>query len=195
MFLASMSHELRTPMNGILGMVQQFYKSALSEQQTELLDTIDSSGNQLLAIINQVLDFSKIEANKIELDITTTDIKKLALDVIAISHPNQDKISKLQVSVIFSQEGFPKLLIDDVRLKQVLFNLMNNAIKFTKLGMVTLFVTLVKKTKNNCIIKFTIEDTGIGINQKKNLSVVYTIYPTRFINYPSLWRDRLRPIN
>jgi signal transduction histidine kinase len=173
MFLASMSHELRTPMNGILGMVQQFYKSALSEQQTELLDTIESSGSQLLAIINQVLDFSKVDSNNIELDIITTDIKKLVLDVIAISIINQDKTSELKVAAIFSEEEFPKLLIDDVRLKQVLLNLMNNAVKFTTLGTVTLFVTLVEEIKNNCTIKFTIEDTGMGINQEK-ISELFT---------------------
>ncbi|MFT5716532.1 MAG: CheY-like chemotaxis protein/anti-sigma regulatory factor (Ser/Thr protein kinase) [Oleiphilaceae bacterium] len=125
------------------------------------------------AIINQVLDFSKVDSNNIELDITTTDIKKLVLDVIAISSINQDKTSELKVGAIFLEEEFPKLLIDDVRLKQVLLNLMNNAVKFTTLGTVTLFVTLVEESKNNCTIKFTIEDTGIGINQEK-ISALFT---------------------
>jgi len=167
MFLASMSHELRTPMNGILGMVQQFHKSTLSEEETELLETIESSGDQLLAIINQVLDFSKVEANKIELDNTTTDIKRLVLDVIAISNTSQDKSTELKVEAIFSEQDFPKLLVDDVRLKQVLLNLVNNAIKFTALGSVTVLISLVEVIENTCTIKFTVRDTGIGIHQKK----------------------------
>ena len=167
MFLASMSHELRTPMNGILGMVQQFYKLSLTDQQVDLLDTIESSGNQLLAIINQVLDFSKVEANEIQLDTTTTDIKRLIKDVISISITNQEQNTDVKIETTFSEQDFPLLVVDDIRLKQVLLHLVNNAIKFTKNGKITFTIILVKVIDNNCTLEFSVKDTGIGISEDK----------------------------
>jgi len=167
MFIASMSHELRTPMNGILGMVQQFSKTSLTDQQEFYLDTIESSGDQLLAIINQVLDFSKIEADKVELHPTTTDIRKLILDVITLCRCGIEVNSNLIIQEIFTQQDYPKVLVDDIRLKQVLINLVNNAIKFTKKGYVKLELTTVSSCDNNCQLKFSIIDTGIGISQDR----------------------------
>jgi len=167
MFLASMSHELRTPMNGILGMVQQFNKTHLSQEQTYCLETIERSGEQLLAIINQVLDFSKIEANKIELHPAPTDIKKLANDVISLCSSVTEASKQLTIKVVFSEQNYPTVLIDDIRLKQVLINLVNNAIKFTKKGYVTLELTTILINEHECKLKFSVIDSGVGISQDR----------------------------
>jgi len=167
MFLASMSHELRTPMNGILGMVQQFYKTALTDQQTDLIETIESSGDQLLAIINQVLDFSKIEENKIELHHSPTDLKKLISDVISLCSGSIESTSSIAIKAIFTEPDYPNVLVDDIRLKQVLINLLNNAIKFTQQGHVELKLSLLSSIEQNCRFEFSVIDTGIGIEQEK----------------------------
>jgi len=167
MFIASMSHELRTPMNGILGMVQQFSKTPLTEQQEFLLDTIGRSGDQLLAIINQVLDFSKIEANKIELHPSATNIKELVLDVIAVCRSSVQSSDNVVIEAVFTEQDFMHVLVDDIRLKQVLINLVNNAIKFTKAGHVKVQLSRVSLEGSACELKFSVIDTGIGISQKR----------------------------
>ena len=173
MFIASMSHELRTPMNGILGMVQQFHKTSLTEQQDFLLETIGRSGDQLLAIINQVLDFSKIEAHKVELHPSTTDVKNLLLDVISVCRSGVETKSDLIIEVVFTEQDLPLVLVDDIRLKQVLINLVNNAIKFTKDGRVLLELNTISLNDNKCELKFSITDTGIGISENK-LNTLFT---------------------
>jgi len=167
MFLASMSHELRTPMNGILGMVQQFNKTSLTKQQEFLLDTIENSGDQLLAIINQALDFSKIEANKIELHPISIDAKNLVNDVIALCTSGIEVSTDLSIEAIFHQENFPQVLVDDVRLKQVLINLVNNAIKFTQKGHVKIELDFLLVNDDESQLMFSIIDTGAGISQEK----------------------------
>jgi len=167
MFIASMSHELRTPMNGILGMVQQFNKTSLTEQQVFLLDTIERSGDQLLAIINQVLDFSKIEAHKVELHPSVTELKKLVLDVIAVCRSSVETSENLIIEAVFAEQEFIHVLVDDLRLKQVLINLVNNAIKFTKNGHVKVELSKAPLSDKECKLNFAIIDTGIGISQER----------------------------
>jgi len=167
LFLASISHELRTPMNGILGMVQQFYKTSLTHQQSDLIETIESSGIQLLAIINQILDFSKIEANKIKLHHCTTDIKDLLTEVILICTSSISTERKLEVSTVFTEQDYPKIMVDDIRLKQVLINLVSNAIKFTKQGSVKLKLALLAADNSSCTLEISVIDTGVGIEQEK----------------------------
>ena len=167
MFLASMSHELRTPMNGILGMVQQFYKTSLTAQQTELIEIIESSGSQLLGVINQVLDFSKIEANKIELHHSSTDLKGLITDVISLCSSSVISTNKLEIKPVFTEPDYPTVLADDIRLKQVLINLVNNAIKFTNQGSVQLRLSLLSVCNQYCQLEFSVIDTGIGIEPHK----------------------------
>jgi len=167
LFLASMSHELRTPMNGILGMVQQFYKTSLTLQQTDLINTIESSGDQLLSIINQVLDFSKIEDNKVELHHSSTDLKQLFKDVITLCSSSLENMNELEVKAVFTEEDYPNVLVDDTRLKQVLINLVSNAIKFTKQGRVELKLSLLSACNNYCQLEFSVIDTGIGIERNK----------------------------
>jgi len=167
LFLASISHELRTPMNGILGMVQQCYKTSLTHQQTDLIETIESSGAQLLAIINQILDFSKIEANKIKLHHCTTDIKQLLTEVISICASSISPERELEVSTVFTEQDYPKIMVDDIRLKQVLINLVSNAIKFTKQGSVKLKLALLTADNTSCTLEISVIDTGVGIAQEK----------------------------
>jgi len=167
MFIASMSHELRTPMNGILGMVQQFTKTSLTEQQEYLLETIGRSGDQLLAIINQVLDFSKVEANKVELHPSKTNLKKLVQDVIAVCSCSVNTSDNLIIEATFTEQELMHVLVDDIRLKQVLINLVNNAIKFTKTGYVKIELNQTLLNDKECELSFAVIDTGIGISQKK----------------------------
>ncbi len=163
MFLASMSHELRTPMNGILGMVQQLFKGELSEEQAEYLTTIQHSGDQLLAIINQVLDFSKIEAHKVELHPESVDMKQVIHNIVSLcSGAQEDKGTT--IAAVVPEQTLPFLLVDDVRLKQVLINLLNNAIKFTQQGEISLELVLINTDKSHCQLQFTVNDTGIGIH-------------------------------
>jgi len=169
MFLASMSHELRTPMNGILGMVQQMFKSVVSTEQKNLLCNIEQSGDQLLSIINQVLDFSKIEANKVELHKENISLTSLIKNIVSIcsNANNGNKEGKVKVKANIQAESIPHVLADDVRLKQVLINLVNNATKFTENGTVTIELRLLELTEKECTVKFSVIDTGIGIHQDR----------------------------
>jgi len=167
MFIASMSHELRTPMNGILGMVQQFNKTSVTKQHAYLLDTIERSGDQLLAIINQVLDFSKIEADKVELHTSITNVKDLVSDIIAVCSSSIEASADLAIEAIFTGQNCPAVIVDDIRLRQVLINLVNNAIKFTKKGHVRLDLNTVSVIENECELQFSISDTGIGISEQR----------------------------
>jgi len=167
MFIASMSHELRTPMNGILGMVQQFNKTSLTKHQEYLLDIIGRSGDQLLAIINQVLDFSKVEANKVELHPSKTNIKELVQDVIAVCSCSVNTSNNLIIEAVFTGRELIDVLVDDIRLKQVLINLVNNAIKFTKSGRVKIELSQTSLNDKECELHFAVIDTGIGISQEK----------------------------
>lgn len=165
-FLASMSHELRTPMNGILGMAQQMFKSSLTSDQTSLLHTIEHSGDQLLSIINQALYFSKIEANEIELHTESINLKSLINDIVAIC-ANVDNAENVNIKTDITTEKLPNVLTDDARLKQVLINLVNNAVKFTENGTVTVEISLLEINEQQCKLKFSVIDTGVGIHQDR----------------------------
>ena len=165
MFLATMSHEIRTPMNGILGISQLFNNTPLNETQKEYLQTIQSSGKQLLAIINEVLDYSALDANTIKLHPTSCDLVALINDVITICHPSTLKKTQLTLDCKFNRERYPTVLVDHTRLKQILINLLNNAIKFTEQGVVVLKVNLLSCADKICQLELIIQDTGIGLDQ------------------------------
>ncbi len=166
-FIATMSHELRTPMNGILGMAQKMETTELDLTQKKVIRAIKSCGNQLLSIINEILDFSKIESKKLELHNVPCDLHDLSSDTLEICTGGINLNENVEIALIPSEKSIPLLMVDDIRLKQILINLLSNAIKFTKQGCVTISLNLLSQDKENCQVVFSVKDSGIGMQQDK----------------------------
>lgn len=174
-FLANMSHEIRTPMNGILGMARQLGRTKLTHEQMKMLNIIQSSGTGLLVIINDILDISKIEASKIELAPIPIHLNSL-LDELKHLFAEQAKSKHIKLHISVADELLHCIfLADETRLKQVLINLLGNAIKFTEKGSVTLNVKINELGSDNLSIKFSVIDTGIGI-AKENLGKLFEAF-------------------
>ncbi|MBP5491550.1 MAG: response regulator [Clostridiales bacterium] len=161
-FLASMSHEIRTPMNAIVGMTEMILRDEINPSVRENARNIKSAGNALLAIVNDILDFSKIESGKMEIINVRYQLTSVINDIINIIMVRmQDKNLDLVVDV---DPNIPsEMLGDEIRLRQILLNLLNNAVKFTSEGHITLKVSFRPVSTDMCLLHFDVSDTGIGI--------------------------------
>ncbi len=165
-FLANMSHELRTPLNGVIGFTRQTLKTQLSPTQTDYLQTIDRSANNLLTIINDVLDFSKLEAGKLVLEHIPFSLREMLDEVlILLAHSAHEK--GLEVTINVHNNVPENLFGDPMRLQQVVTNLLGNAIKFTENGNIDINVELRSLNNQQVELEVQIHDTGIGISERQ----------------------------
>jgi PAS domain S-box-containing protein len=160
-FLANMSHEIRTPMNGIIGMANLLRREGVTPQQAKRLDTIDTSAQHLLSVINNILDLSKIEAGKLTLEETPVVVSSLLANVGSIL---AERAQAKGIQLLIETEHLPhNLMGDPTRLQQALLNYATNAVKFTETGTVTLRAFMQEETATSAMLRFEVQDTGIGI--------------------------------
>jgi len=162
-FLANMSHEIRTPLNGILGFTHLLQKSELTPRQLDYLGTIEKSADNLLGIINEILDFSKIEAGKLVLDSIPFNLRDLIQDTLTILAPAAHA-KQLELLSLIYRDTPSSLIGDPLRLKQILTNLVSNAIKFTREGTIVVRAMLEDEHEDSAQLRISVQDTGIGLS-------------------------------
>ena len=169
-FLANMSHEVRTPLNGIMGMTELLMGTKISENQHEYLDGIKKSGESLLNIINDILDFSRIESKKINIESINFNLRDSIGDMLSTLALQAHK-KRLELAYHIPSEITDKLIGDPGRLRQILLNLVNNAIKFTRKGEVVINIEEKERTQDEIYLHFSVRDTGIGIPLSKQKTI------------------------
>ncbi len=169
-FLANMSHEVRTPMNGIIGMTELALDTDLDAEQRHYLKTVKSSAEALLTIVNDILDFSKIEAGKMEFESLAFSIQDIVLEAVRVLAVSAHK-KGLELIADFRPDVPPRIVGDPTRLRQVIINLIGNAIKFTDRGEVVIRVEVDQRTEHSVFLRFSIRDTGMGIPADKQQAI------------------------
>jgi len=174
-FLSNMSHEIRTPLNAIVGFSELALKTNLTEKQHNYLSKIVASSKTLLVIINDILDLSKIEANKLELEAKPFSIEEMMEGVVSQANP-KSREKGLEILVSIDDNVPVKIIGDSLRVGQILTNLLDNAIKFTNEGEITISAKLVQNGGDSALIQFSVKDTGIGLTEEqiKNLFQPFT---------------------